>query len=194
MRGPLRGRLTVGRLTLDQVVKVRILAPQPQKSPAQAGFFVVRSGGGAAWVATEGATRARVRENGSRAEPLRLDALGGKRDPEVECRSRAQSVDVWMSVRLPSSIRVRWPSAERNGRARRLTSLWSALQLGEPRGCVRTRTSSRQRSRKRRRPIRTPARFTLLARNSWPAWDQPFHQRPSHARGRYASCGKGRRR
>src|SRR3954469_6153884 len=28
---PLRGRLMVGRLTLDQVVKVRILAPQPSK-------------------------------------------------------------------------------------------------------------------------------------------------------------------
>jgi hypothetical protein len=27
----LRGRLMVGRLTLDQVVKVRVLAPQPQK-------------------------------------------------------------------------------------------------------------------------------------------------------------------
>src|SRR5439155_702405 len=30
--GPLRGRLMVGRLTLDQVVKVRVLAPQPPKS------------------------------------------------------------------------------------------------------------------------------------------------------------------
>src|SRR6266436_7673486 len=28
---PLRGRLMVGRLALDQVVKVRILAPQPRK-------------------------------------------------------------------------------------------------------------------------------------------------------------------
>jgi hypothetical protein len=28
MRAPLRGRLMVGRLTLDQVVKVRVLAPQ----------------------------------------------------------------------------------------------------------------------------------------------------------------------
>jgi hypothetical protein len=38
--GPLRGRLMVGRLTLDQVVKVRVLAPQPQKAPAQGGFLV----------------------------------------------------------------------------------------------------------------------------------------------------------
>jgi hypothetical protein len=30
-RDPLRGRLMVGRLTLDQVVKVRVLAPQPHK-------------------------------------------------------------------------------------------------------------------------------------------------------------------
>src|SRR5262245_33145346 len=37
---PLRGRLMVGRLTLDQVVKVRVLAPQPEKKPAQAGFFI----------------------------------------------------------------------------------------------------------------------------------------------------------
>jgi hypothetical protein len=29
---PLRGRLMVGRLTLDQVVKVRVLAPQPSKA------------------------------------------------------------------------------------------------------------------------------------------------------------------
>jgi hypothetical protein len=29
----------VGRLTLDQVVKVRVLAPQPLESPAQAGFL-----------------------------------------------------------------------------------------------------------------------------------------------------------
>jgi hypothetical protein len=28
----------VGRLTLDQVVKVRVLAPQPQKSPGNRGF------------------------------------------------------------------------------------------------------------------------------------------------------------
>jgi hypothetical protein len=33
MRAPLRGRLMVGRLTLDQVVKVRVLAPQPSKPP-----------------------------------------------------------------------------------------------------------------------------------------------------------------
>jgi hypothetical protein len=31
MASPLRGRLMVGRLTLDQVVKVRVLAPQPRK-------------------------------------------------------------------------------------------------------------------------------------------------------------------
>jgi hypothetical protein len=31
MAGPLRGRLMVGRLTLDQVVKVRVLAPQLRK-------------------------------------------------------------------------------------------------------------------------------------------------------------------
>jgi len=35
---PLRGRLMVGRLTLDQVVKVRVLAPQPHKIPASTGF------------------------------------------------------------------------------------------------------------------------------------------------------------
>src|SRR5207244_9919226 len=31
MANPLRGRLMVGRLTLDQVVKVRVLAPQPDR-------------------------------------------------------------------------------------------------------------------------------------------------------------------
>jgi hypothetical protein len=35
----LRGRLMVGRLTLDQVVKVRILAPQPLKAAAGAVRF-----------------------------------------------------------------------------------------------------------------------------------------------------------
>src|SRR5579862_6796367 len=37
MAPPLRGRLMVGRLALDQVVKVRILAPQPFSSPAVVG-------------------------------------------------------------------------------------------------------------------------------------------------------------
>ena len=32
MPSPLRGRLMVGRLTLDQVVKVRVLAPQPHRN------------------------------------------------------------------------------------------------------------------------------------------------------------------
>jgi hypothetical protein len=32
MAAPLRGRLMVGRLTLDQVVKVRVLAPQLHKA------------------------------------------------------------------------------------------------------------------------------------------------------------------
>src|SRR5207237_10029464 len=45
-RDPLRGRLTVGRLTLDQEVGVRIPAPQPQKSPAPAGFSVARRDAG----------------------------------------------------------------------------------------------------------------------------------------------------
>jgi hypothetical protein len=39
MGGPLRGRLMVGRLTLDQVVKVRILAPQPHESPLPTRVF-----------------------------------------------------------------------------------------------------------------------------------------------------------
>jgi hypothetical protein len=34
---PLRGRLMVGRLTLDQVVKVRVLAPQPGRAPLTRG-------------------------------------------------------------------------------------------------------------------------------------------------------------
>ena len=40
MAAPLRGRLMVGRLTLDQVVKVRVLAPQPQRRrpPGRAAF------------------------------------------------------------------------------------------------------------------------------------------------------------
>ena len=38
MRAPLRGRLMVGRLTLDQEVGVRIPAPQLRKRPAKAGF------------------------------------------------------------------------------------------------------------------------------------------------------------
>ena len=37
-RLPLRGRLMVGRLTLDQVVKVRVLAPQPRSPLSEAGF------------------------------------------------------------------------------------------------------------------------------------------------------------
>ena len=37
-RGPLRGRLMVGRLTLDQVVGVRIPAPQPQEAAGNSGF------------------------------------------------------------------------------------------------------------------------------------------------------------
>src|SRR5947199_2593224 len=32
MANPVRGRLMVGRLTLDQVVKVRVLAPQPSRA------------------------------------------------------------------------------------------------------------------------------------------------------------------
>src|SRR6185437_16178827 len=39
----LRGRLTVGRLTLDQEVGVRIPAPQPQKAPLS-GVFCCRGG------------------------------------------------------------------------------------------------------------------------------------------------------
>jgi hypothetical protein len=39
MANPLRGRLMVGRLTLDQVVKVRVLAPQPHETPPPAGFL-----------------------------------------------------------------------------------------------------------------------------------------------------------
>jgi hypothetical protein len=35
----LRGRLMVGRLTLDQVVKVRVLAPQPDEKPRVRGAF-----------------------------------------------------------------------------------------------------------------------------------------------------------
>ena len=35
-RRPLRGRLMVGRRTLNPVVKVRVLAPQPLESPARA--------------------------------------------------------------------------------------------------------------------------------------------------------------
>ena len=37
-RDPLRGRLMVGRLTLDQVVKVRVLAPQLGEVPAKPRF------------------------------------------------------------------------------------------------------------------------------------------------------------
>ena len=36
----LRGRLMVGRLTLDQVVGVRVPAPQLHKNPAHAGFLL----------------------------------------------------------------------------------------------------------------------------------------------------------
>jgi hypothetical protein len=36
---PLRGRLMVGRLTLDQVVKVRVLAPQLTETPEARGFL-----------------------------------------------------------------------------------------------------------------------------------------------------------
>ena len=42
MRAPLRGRLTVGRLALDQVVKVRILAPQLYGFPGICGFVSSR--------------------------------------------------------------------------------------------------------------------------------------------------------
>jgi hypothetical protein len=45
MANPLRGRLMVGRLTLDQVVKVRVLAPQLSEDPASAGFCLSAKGG-----------------------------------------------------------------------------------------------------------------------------------------------------
>jgi hypothetical protein len=49
-RDPLRGRLMVGRLTLDQVVKVRVLAPQLNNATAQRAFAFLgwtrKSGGG----------------------------------------------------------------------------------------------------------------------------------------------------
>jgi hypothetical protein len=44
MASPLRGRLMVGRLTLDQVVKVRVLAPQSRKTPLRRGFVIWRMG------------------------------------------------------------------------------------------------------------------------------------------------------
>ena len=46
MPGALRGRLTVGRLTLDQVVKVRILAPQLRRKakPGLRIFQIAKSG------------------------------------------------------------------------------------------------------------------------------------------------------
>ena len=40
----LRDRLMVGRLTLDQVVKVRVLVPQPSRKPCKCGAFGKRSG------------------------------------------------------------------------------------------------------------------------------------------------------
>jgi hypothetical protein len=40
MANALRGRLMVGRLTLDQVVKVRVLAPQLRKAPLMRGFLL----------------------------------------------------------------------------------------------------------------------------------------------------------
>src|SRR2546422_8437069 len=45
-REPLRGRLMVGRLTLDQVVKVRVLAPQPPKAPLTRGCCTKSPSGG----------------------------------------------------------------------------------------------------------------------------------------------------
>ena len=44
MRPALRGRLMVGRLTLDQVVKVRVLAPQLDESPRVARGFCLQGG------------------------------------------------------------------------------------------------------------------------------------------------------
>ena len=45
MANPLRGRLMVGRLTLDQVVKVRVLAPQLSEDPLRRGFVFSAKGG-----------------------------------------------------------------------------------------------------------------------------------------------------
>jgi hypothetical protein len=48
--GALRGRLMVGRLTLDQVVGVRVPAPQPRKAAAQAAFSFPDGQRQPAWV------------------------------------------------------------------------------------------------------------------------------------------------
>src|SRR5436190_12014215 len=69
MPSALRGRLMVGRLTLDQVVGVRVPAPQPHESPAPAGFS---RWSGDAWVYT----RDEVLPAGRRAAAARPSDLG----------------------------------------------------------------------------------------------------------------------
>jgi hypothetical protein len=73
MRLALRGRLMVGRLTLDQVVKVRVLAPQPSRAPAPRAFLFPAGQHMSAW-GNVGATagciasverRTRTQHNGS---------------------------------------------------------------------------------------------------------------------------------
>ena len=94
---PLRGRLMVGRLTLDQVVGVRVPAPQPQKAPRR-GFFVADT--------DNTFTRVRVPRRAHRIVTTRSGAVwrrfrfrGGGR---TEFRSRASRE----ARRLPSTGRV----------------------------------------------------------------------------------------
>src|SRR6266536_254429 len=76
-RLPLRGRLMVGRLTLDQVVKVRVLAPQPHNSPATAGFVYSRFGGlWSGWTCLFDALAAWTRRGGRVLKPGHLAADG----------------------------------------------------------------------------------------------------------------------
>ena len=69
METPLRGRLMVGRLTLDQVVKVRILAPQLYKALLTRGFRVLGGQRSSKW-ATDWAT--------GHGEPVLYDHIPGQ--------------------------------------------------------------------------------------------------------------------
>ena len=69
MAAPLRGRLMVGRLTLDQVVKVRVLAPQPEK----------HAGNGKVPLPASNASGARLQTDCKRALTRLADKRGNER-------------------------------------------------------------------------------------------------------------------
>src|SRR6266571_1828320 len=92
---PLRGRLMVGRLTLDQVVKVRVLAPQPPRAAAWAAFSF-RGSRSMLGVGTK------VRTTHSVSPPSEAISRGSARTRCV--RARAPEHDVLRPSSLPTRV------------------------------------------------------------------------------------------